>query len=48
MTFEERIQTLRASKRVEQVSRFISSIYIVKKNGWIWVWSNVHDKRENL
>ena len=31
MTFEERIQTLR--KRVEQVSRFISSIYIVKKNG---------------
>ena len=32
MTFEERIQTLRA-KRVEQVSRFISSIYIVKKNG---------------
>ena len=32
MTFEERIQTLRL-KRVEQVSRFISSIYIVKKNG---------------
>ena len=30
MTFEEfKLQT----KRVEQVSRFISSIYIVKKNG---------------
>lgn len=28
-----------ALKRVEQVSRFISSIYIVKKNGWIWVWA---------
>ena len=33
MTFEERIQRY-ALKRVEQVSHFISSIYIVKKNGW--------------